>query len=93
MAETDAIAERLVGNVPRDEEFGATYWSTKKRLLAQEYGIDWKQQSESVNVTLIERRFSGDVWAWAGKDDDTYQFVLEGHRDTWHVKSFGILEF
>ena len=125
--EADSIAERLVSSVPRDEEFGATYWTTKKRLLAQEYNIDWQSpaelnpqieygdygqrklsdteksmirrivieelDSDNVDLALIERQFSGEVWAWAGKDDDRYQFVLNGHRDTWDMKSFGILEF
>jgi len=44
--EADAITERLVGNVARDEDFGSSFWAMKKRLLLQEYGIDWRSPAE-----------------------------------------------
>ncbi len=125
--EADAITERLVGNVSRDENFGMTFWSTKKRLLSQEYGIEWRSpaelnptieygsygqrklndaekfrietvilphlESENAEVTLIQRRFAGEVWAWATSDEETIQFILAGHKDTWEVVSFGLVEF
>ncbi len=126
-AEADAITERLVGNVPRDENFGAVFWATKKRLLSQEYDIDWRSpaeinpdisyggygqrvlseteqstirtvvlpylDSDRTEVTLVERRFSGEVNAWASVDDERYVFVLTGHRDEWEVESFGRVEY
>lgn len=126
-AEADAITERLVGNVPRDENFGAIYWATKKRLLSQEYGIEWQSpaelnpeiaygrygqriltkaeeskirtvvlshlESESAKVPLIQRRFWGEVYAWATSGDEIYLAELRGHRDEWKVVSVGLVEY
>lgn len=41
-AAADAAAERRVGNVKRDDRFVFRFWSEKKKILRQKYGIDWK---------------------------------------------------
>lgn len=126
-AEADAITERLVGNVARDEYFGSTFWATKKRLLSQEYDIDWRSpaeinpsieygsygqrklsdteksniravvrhylESESAEASLIQRRFEGEVRAYAAKGDETFQLIISGHQYTWEVLSFGLVQF
>jgi hypothetical protein len=42
----DVMAERAVGNVPRDEEFIAHFWKVKKQILRKEFGISWMTPAE-----------------------------------------------
>ena len=45
-AAADAAAERRVGNVKRDDRFVFRFWSEKKSILRQKYGIEWKTPAE-----------------------------------------------
>jgi hypothetical protein len=45
-AAADAAAERRVMNVKRDEKFIFRYWSAKKEILRQQFGIEWKTPAE-----------------------------------------------
>jgi len=42
----DRKAERVVGNVPRDENFITHFWQAKQRILQSEYGISWRTPAE-----------------------------------------------
>jgi hypothetical protein len=45
-AAADAAAERRVGNVKRDDHFAFRFWAAKKKILREQYGIDWKAPAE-----------------------------------------------
>ena len=45
-AAADATAERRVGNVKRDDKFIFRFWSAKKQILRQQFGIDWRTPAE-----------------------------------------------
>ena len=45
-AAADAAAERRVMNVRRDDKFIFHFWSAKKHILRQQFGIDWKTPAE-----------------------------------------------
>jgi len=45
-AAADAAAERRVGNVKRDDKFIFHFWAAKKKILQQQFGIDWKTPAE-----------------------------------------------
>jgi hypothetical protein len=42
----DRKAERVVGNVPRDSKFILHFWEAKKRILKDQFGIQWKTPVE-----------------------------------------------
>lgn len=42
----DRKAERLVGNVPRDSMFIFHFWEAKKRILKDQFGIQWRTPAE-----------------------------------------------
>jgi hypothetical protein len=42
----DRKAERIVGNVPRDSKFILHFWEAKKRILKDQFGIQWKTPAE-----------------------------------------------
>jgi hypothetical protein len=42
----DRQAERAVGNVERDSEFIFHFWKAKKRILRDQFGIQWKTPAE-----------------------------------------------
>jgi hypothetical protein len=42
----DRKAERVVGNVPRDSKFILHFWEAKKRILKDQFGIQWKTPAE-----------------------------------------------
>jgi hypothetical protein len=45
-AAADRLAERKVGNVPRNKNFIFAFWRAKKVILAKSYGIRWKSPAE-----------------------------------------------
>ena len=45
-ATADRKAERAVGNVPRNSEFILHFWKAKKRILNDQFGIQWKTPAE-----------------------------------------------
>ena len=38
--------DRRVANVPRQMGFCFQYWATKRELLMEKYGIDWRSPSQ-----------------------------------------------
>jgi hypothetical protein len=42
----DRKAERVVGNVKRDSKFILHFWDAKKRILKDQFGIQWKTPVE-----------------------------------------------
>jgi hypothetical protein len=42
----DRQAERAVGNVERDSEFIFHFWTAKKHILSDQFGIQWKTPAE-----------------------------------------------
>jgi hypothetical protein len=51
-AAADAAAEHRVANVTRDGRFIFRFWSAKKEILRQKYGIDWRSPAE-LSPTLV----------------------------------------
>ena len=47
----DRKAERKVGNVPRDQNFIQNFWQAKKRILKNDYGVNWMSPGE-LNPTI-----------------------------------------
>ncbi|QCZ92137.1 hypothetical protein [Salinimonas iocasae] len=45
-AEADRLAERKVGNVPRNIDFVHAFWGQKKKILKGNYGIKWHSPAE-----------------------------------------------
>ena len=45
-AAADAAAERRVANVKRDDKFIFQFWSAKKKILRQKFGIAWQTPAE-----------------------------------------------
>ena len=43
---SDRKAERVVANVQRDSKFILHFWAAKKRILKEDFGIQWKTPAE-----------------------------------------------
>jgi hypothetical protein len=58
----DRKAERAVGNVPRGSKFILHFWEAKKRILKDQFGIQWKTPSRAQSKYKVRR-------LWAAKDN------------------------
>ncbi len=45
-AMADAVAEQELAGTRRSLGFCHLFWSTKKRILKEKYGVDWKTPAE-----------------------------------------------
>ena len=45
-AELEKLIDEELKNCPRGLGFCHMYWGTKKRILKEKYGIDWKSPAE-----------------------------------------------